>query len=318
MRGSQGNPVGICGFRREVLIFPASVPLISVGIGPVARVLGWGRDQPKPQGPQSPTWTLRPAGYAHDSVQDGVASRPLLDLELNPLPTAPFLWPASCENVPRCSDEGACDERGFPKFTVGGGDTCDSDDHNGDDFRRGLFVSGSDFSFVQSAVAGAADCKPEGLGPYDSGASWTDGEQSVVRSALSDRADSTQVLWSGKPHRGSCCDKAQVEVTSGVASVVCSHGSQWGVQTESARWVNIDRQNTHALNGSEGRWVSAVESSDCEVTGPVQFDDKSFEPSARAPAGGVGPIALDLAGNTLLVSAEDKVPVAVDIEGSFN
>lgn len=318
MRTTKGNGGGSRGITRGVLIIPVLAAFIAVDIILIALALGWGREQPGSAEGHSQTMPAATVLDDQDSGEDEVASASSLDEEQSSLHTVPRLLSASSETVAWRTEGGTCDERGFLELTIDGGETWGATYPGSDRLGRTLWISGADYTAVQSVVASVAGCEPEGLRTFDSGSSWIDDEQVVMNSVIVDPNDASQVIWADKRLQGPCPDMTQVAVTGGVASVVCRDGSLWRITSDSGRWAQTGLENVVAVSGSEGRWIAAVDSSDCDGLRLVRFDGESLESLVCAPVGAGDAIALDLAGETLWLWAENEVLVSADFGRSFN
>lgn len=302
------------GCSRKVLIVPALVAFIAVDIILIALALGWGRGESRAVGHSSRAEMMAPV-QDEQGVANGAVPSPRMNEDA--VRSAPRNLSVTSDSVAWRAEGGACDERGSLELTIDGGETWGAAYSPADGLGRPLWVSGSGYTTVQSAIASGANCEPKGVRTFDSGASWTQDEQVVTNSVLVDPNDPSRVVWGGEAIDGPCGDMAQVAVTGGVASVVCGDGALWSVPWGEGEWTQTAVAGAVAVSGSDGRWIAAVTSSDCDGLRLVEFDEAQVEPLACAPTGPSGSTALDFAGNTLWLWVEDRVLVSPDLGRSF-
>lgn len=109
-----------------------------------------------------------------------------------------------------------------------------------------------------------------------------------------------------------------VAVSAGVTGVICGNGSLWNSPSGSNEWTESAVGNAVALGGSDGRWIAAVESSDCEGLSLVEFDEDSVESLACAPTETETDAVLNMSGNALWLWVGDQVMISTDLGRSFN
>lgn len=318
MRGAMGPRNSPQGLSRKPLVISALVAFIAVDILLIALALGFSRDQPSAAELDSSTRPATPVRGDHEAEDDVVTPSSSTGLDPTRAETAPRLLSVSSETVAWRAAGGSCDERGSLELTVDGGETWVATYPNWAGLGRPLWISGADYTAVQSVIASAADCEPDGVRTFNSGASWTEDDQVVVNSALVSPHNKSEVIWGGEPIKGPCPNMTRVAVTGGIASVVCDDGSIWSLPSDSAEWKKTNVRNALALSGSNRRWMAAVESSDCNGLGLVEFDDQLVESLGCVPADLADVTALDFTGNTLWLWVGDQTLVSTDLGRSFN
>lgn len=303
------------GLSRKVIVGVGLVVLIAVDVVLIALAFGWGRPEPQAAEATSPSQTVQP-----DVESDRAEREPQSpsDVVVDTPQDAPRLLSATSESVAWRSDGGACDERGSLELTVDGGQTWGAAYPAADGLGRPLWVSGTDYTAVQSAVAVGTECGAQGVRTFDSGASWTQDDQVTANSVLVDPSDPSVVILGGNVIQGPCGDMNQVVVTGGVSGVLCGDGTLWSSPIDATDWTQSGVENAVALGGSDGRWVAAVESDDCEGLSLVEFSEAPVESLACVPAEPEGQAALDMSGNSLWLWAGDEIMVSTDLGRSFN
>ncbi|GAA1106313.1 hypothetical protein GCM10009650_06730 [Nesterenkonia jeotgali] len=308
------TPQRLWSMPRTAWVVAGLAVFVAVDIVLIALALGWGRDAPR---------VVERGASVESSFQAEDDSEETLDEPLQSAApeeprVAPRLISAVSETVAWRSEGGACAERSEIELTVDGGQTWGSAYPAVDRLGRPLWLSGADYLAVQSAIASGPDCERQGIRTYDSGASWTQDDQVVTNSVLVDPGDPSLVIWGGDAVEGPCDDTHQVAVTGGVAAAVCSDGSVWTTPMGSTGWSESSIEAAVALSGSDGRWMAAVESADCQGLRLVEFDDASAESYACAPAEAAAEVAIDLSGNALWLWSGDQVMISTDFGRSFN
>lgn len=300
---------------RNALAVVALAVFIAVDIVLIALALGAGRQETQAAAPVSPTQIAR---SSEDPDQTESVDRSLSDENVNSPQVAPRLLSVVSDAVAWRSAGGACDERGELELTIDGGQSWGAAYPSVDGLGRPLWVSGVDYTTVQSMLASGADCGLVGFRTFDSGASWTQDGEAVTNSVLVDPSDPSLVLWDGEVIEGPCGDINQVATTGGVTGVICGDGSLWNSPSGSIEWTESVIDNAVALGGSDGRWIAAVQSNDCEGLSLVEFDEESVEPLACAPTELEADAVLDVSGSVLWLWAGDQVMISTDLGRSFN
>lgn len=292
---------------RKVWIALGLVAFVAVDILLVALALGWGRDDPQPAGWQASSET---------SPQDEDDSEDTPDEPPPPEPdeaqAVPRFLSVVSETVAWRSEGGACEERGEIELTVDGGETWGSAYPPADGLGRPLWLSGADYTAVQTAIASGDNCLADGVRTYDSGATWIQEDQVVANSVFVDPRDSSWMMWGGERIEGPCSDITQVAVTGGVASAVCQDGSLWNRGSQSG-WNQTGLDAVVAVGGSDGRRIAAVESTECDGLALVEFGNELVQPLTCIAKQPGEPAAVDLQGETLWVWAGDQVSVSANL-----
>lgn len=321
MSGNKKNPGRRRRFSRRPLVIAGLILFVAVDILLVAMALSWGRDLPEAAESNfhtEPDEPVEDEGQASDEDEPSPTGDLGGDEDQLQLQPVPRLVSVVNESVAWRSEGGACDDPGSLELTLDGGQTWGGAYPSADGLGRALWVSGADFATVQSAVASGVDCDLQGVRTFDSGASWNRDEQVVDNSVLVDPNDPSLLIWGGDVIQGPCADMNQVAVTGGVAGVICGDGSLWSSPSGSIEWTQTGIENAVALGGSDGRWITALESGDCEGLSLVEFDEASVESLACAPTEPGAETAIDVSGNVLWLWAGDQTLVSTDFGRSFN
>lgn len=299
---------------RQAWIVVGIVAFVAVDILLVALALGWARDAP-----QASEW-IAPSENS-SQTQD--------DVEETPDELQPSTEPEETRSVPRLlsvvsdtvawrSEGGTCTERGEIELTVDGGETWGSAYPAAEGLGRPLWISGADYTAVQAAIASGEGCSADGVRTFDSGATWNQDEQVIANSVFIDAQDPSVMVWGGEPIEGPCGAITQVAVTAGVASAVCQDGSLWNFGSQSDSWDRTSVDGAFAVSGSDGRWVAAVASPDCEGMGLVEFGSDSVQQVSCAPVELGEATALDIQGDNLWVWSGDDVSVSPNLAGGLS
>lgn len=275
----------------------------------VALALGWGRNAPQAAGWEASSQTT---SQTEDELEETLDDPPKPP-EPKELQAAPRLLSVVSETVAWRSEGGACEERGEIELTVDGGETWGSAYPATGGLGRPLWISGADYTAVQAAIASGEDCLAEGVRTYDSGATWTQEDQVIANSVFIDPLDASAIVWGGERIEGPCDAITQVAVTGGTAAAVCQDGALWNVRPESDSWDQTAIDNAVAVTGSEGRWIAAVESHDCNGLGLVEFGAGPVQQIACSSVESGESTALDLQGRTLWVWAGDQISVTANL-----
>lgn len=313
MRDMKGTHIRRQQHSSRGLVISILVIFIAADIILVALALGWGRNDVQVAEPHSSTRADVPAADAEHFSNETESRR-----EMDPPRTAPRRLSVVSDTVAWRSEEGSCSGRSSLELTIDAGETWGAAYPSTDGLGRPLWVSGADYASVQSVIASGEACEPGGVRTFNSGASWTEDAQVVTNSVFVDPNDSSALVWGGQAIQGPCGDMIHVAVTSDVASVVCGDGSIWSVPSGTTEWAQDPVRGAVAVAGSDGRRVAAVDSSDCEGLGLVEFDAESVEFLTCAPVASVGAATLDLAGNTLWLWVEDQLLISRDVGRSFD
>lgn len=311
--------------RRTTLLTTGLIAFVALDMFLVALALGWGQDEPETA---ESSQTQSSTSYDDHSDLAGVRElsvEPSAERSAKPsdmserVQAAPRLLSVVSETVAWRSEGGPCEQRGSLELTVDGGQTWGGAYPVAEGLGRPLWVSGADYTTVQSAIAAGADCDLEGVRTFDSGASWMQADQVISNSVHVDSTDPSVVVWGGESIHGPCEAMKQAAVTDGAVSVICSDGSVWTTSfSEGYEWSQSPVRSAVAVSGSEGRWISAVKSSDCDGLGLVEFDHASVESFACVPVDPAEATALDLAGDTLWIWTGNQVLISTDFGRSLN
>lgn len=300
---------------RRGLIAAGLAIFVAVDVLLVAMAFGWGRVDPATSAPGS----VGQPDEISDGIPEAASSGTHPTDSQGPKRTStPRLLSVVSEAVAWRSEGGSCDDRGSLELSMDGGETWGAAYPADEQLGRPLWLSGADYTAVQSVIASGPDCELSGVRTFDSGASWERQEQVVTNSAMVDPTDSSVLVWGGEDIAGPCESMSKVAVTGGVASVVCDDGSLWSVSSDSTDWTELEVQGTIALAASDRRWVAATESPECNGLGLVELDESSTELLACAPAEPDSDTALDMAGDTLWLWAGDEVLISSDGGSTFN
>lgn len=311
MSGSRRTPSSRRKLSRKALVLTAIAALIFVDVILVVLALGRGHDHLQVTAPTSPDQAIGPEDKTEAAVQSGEGAAEAAG-------TVPRLLSVVGDSVAWRSEGGQCDQRGSLQLTVDGGETWGSTYPSSEALGRPLWVSGADFTSVQSAIASGSDCQPEGARTYDTGVSWLEADEVVTNSVLVDPTDPSRVIWGGRSIDGPCEDLTQVAVTRGMATALCSGGQLWSLASDATEWNQSGLDGAVALAASEGRWFAAVESSECNGLYLVEFNTNSVEPLSCVSAGADDESALDVNGNALWIWTGNEVLVSTDLGRSFN
>lgn len=291
---------------------------VAVDILLVALALGWGRDEAQGGAWEAPSQsTSQTRDGSEDEPEEPTPSRETQP-ESEQAQVTPRLLSVVSETVAWRSEGGACEERAEIELTVDGGDTWGSAYPATEGLGRPLWLSGADYTAVQAAIASGEDCMADGVRTYDSGATWAWENQVIANSVFVDPLDASVIRWGGERVEGPCSDITQVAVTGGTAAAVCQDGSLWTLGSPSDPWDQSEVNGAIAVSGSDGRWIAAVGSPDCNGMSLVEFGGDLVQQVSCVSVELGEATALDLQGNTLWVWAGDDVSVSANLRGGPN
>lgn len=299
---------------RKAWVVVGLAVFVAVDILLIALALGWGREAAQSAELQASSQT---AGQTEDDSEDTV-DEPQPSPEPEETRPVPRLLSVVSDTVAWRSEGGICNERGEIELTVDGGETWGSAYPAAEELGRPLWLSGADYTAVQAALASGQECLPDGLRTYDSGATWTQEDQVITNSVFVDPIDSSAIRWGGEGIEGPCGAITQVAVTGGTASAVCQDGALWNLGSQSGSWEQIGVSGATAVTGSNGRWIAAVESAECDGLGLVGLNGASVQALACLPAELVGAVTVNFTGDNLWLWVDDHVLVSTDGGRSFD